>query len=165
MNKTPESKEASRFQPQGRTKIIKGSILAPENAGLRFVLSVNNLAGKPDNHPLYPVFEKKWKKVREEARGWYATKTGAYKLGAVNTTAVQSDTWVIHMLFQNENLVTDATALEKCLKEVCKMAKYEHATVHVSGLLTNAVPEMNDLLRTQLVEQGVSVYFYDETGS
>lgn len=154
--------EVNRFQQHGRTKIIKGSVLAPENAGLRFVLSVTNLAGKPDNNPLYPLFEKKWKRVREEARGWYATKTGAYKLGAVNTTAVQSDTWVIHLLCQNEDQVTDVTSLEKCLKEVCKMAKYERATVHVSSLLTDAMPELNDQLRTQLVEQGVSVYFYEE---
>lgn len=152
----------NRFQPQGKTKVIKGSILAPENAGLRFVLSVNNLAGKPDNHPLYALFEKKWKKVKEEARGWYATKTGAYKLGAVNTTAVQSDTWVIHMLCQDEKQVTNVAGLEKCLKEVCKSAKYERATVHVSNLLTNAVPELIGLLKTQLVDQGVSVYFYEE---
>jgi hypothetical protein len=154
--------QMSKFQQPGKTKVIKGSILAPENAGLRFVLSVNNLAGKPDNHPLYPLFEKKWRKVREEARGWYATKTGAYKLGAVNTTAVQSDTWVIHLLCQDESLETQPEALEKCLKEVCKMAKYERATVHVSDLLTNAVPELVDHLKTQLVEQGVSVYFYQE---
>lgn len=154
----------NRFKLQGKTKVIQGSILAPENAGLRFVLSINNLAGKPDNHPLYPVFEKKWKKVREEARGWYATKTGAYKLGAVQTTAVQSDTWVIHMLAQDENQVTDVAGLEKCLKEVCKMAKYEHATVHVSSLLTDAIPELTGQLKTQLVDEGVSVYFYNEPG-
>jgi hypothetical protein len=152
----------NRFQPQGKTKVIKGTILAPENAGLRFVLSINNLAGKIDNHPLYPLFEKKWPKVKAEARGWFATKTGAYKLGATNTTAVQSDTWVIHMLCQDENLATDTAGLEKCLKEVAKSAKYERATVHVSSLLTNAVPELTGLLKSQLVDQGVSVYFYDE---
>lgn len=162
MNKPKEKAKPSPFQTPGRTKIIKGSILAPENAGLRFVLSVNNLAGKPDNNPLYPVFEKKWKKVREEARGWYATKTGAYKLGAVSTTAVQSDTWVIHMLAQDEEFRTDEAALEKCLEEVRKMAKYEKATVHVSTLLTDAVPELMGLLNSELVAWGVSVYFYEE---
>lgn len=155
--------ETNRFQPAGKTKVIKGSILCPENAGLRFVLSTNNLAGKTDNHPLYPLFEKKWRKVKEEARGWWATKTGAYKLGVVNTTAVQSDTWVIHMLCQDEQQKTDTVALDKCLKEVCKMAKYERASVHVSNLLTNAVPELVASLKTHLVDQGVSVYFYDET--
>ena len=155
--------EVNRFQQHGRTKIIKGSVLAPENAGLRFVLSVTNLAGKPDNNPLYPLFEKKWKRVREEARGWYATKTGAYKLGAVNTTAVQSDTWVIHMLCQGADLAVDSAALQKCLKEVCKMAKYERATVHVSTVLTNSIPDMTNLINEELVGQGVSVYFYEET--
>jgi len=154
--------QPSKFQTPGKTKVIDGSIMAPHNAGLRFVLSITNLAGKPDGNPLYPLFEKKWKRIREEARGWYVTKTGNYKLGAVNSTAVQSDTWAIHMLCQDENLKTDTTGLEKCLKEVCKMAKYERATVHVSTLLTDAVPEMNDLLKAQLVEQGVSVYFYKE---
>lgn len=161
MNK-PEQPVASKFQAQGKSSLIKGSILTPHNAGLRFVLSITNLAGKSENNPLYPLFDKKWVKVKQEARGWYATKTGAYKLGAVNTTAVQSDVWVIHLLAQNEEQQTDATALEKCLKEVCKMAKYERASVHVSTLLTDAVPELTDLLRTQLVEQGVSVYFYEE---
>jgi hypothetical protein len=162
MNKTKEKPKPSSFQQPGRTKTIKGTILAPENAGLRFVLSITNLAGKPDNNPLYPLFEKKWRKVREEARGWYATKTGAYKLGCINTTAVQSDTWVIHLLAQDENQKTDVDALTKCLEEVRKMAKYEQATVHVSELLTDAVPEISSLLNDELVKWGVSVYSYTE---
>lgn len=152
----------NRFQPQGKTKLIKGSILAPENAGLRFVLSVNNTQGKVEGNPLLPLFDKKWKQVRQETKGWYANKTGAYKLGAINTTAVQSDTWVIHMLCQGDDLTVDAKGLEECLKKVCASAKYERATVHVSTVLTDAIPELNELLTKQLVENGVSVYFYEE---
>jgi hypothetical protein len=152
----------NRFQQAGRVKIVQGSILTPENSGLRFVLNLNNMAGKAES-PLYPIFEKKWPKVKQEAKGWFNTRTGAYKLGAVNTTAVQSDTWVVHMLCQTEELTTDQAGLEKCLKEVCKMAKYERATVHVSSLLVAAVPELTDLLNTELVEKGVSVSFYEET--
>lgn len=154
----------NKFQQPGRVKVVKGSILAPENAGLRFVLSVTNLVGKAES-PLYPLFDKKWPKVKQEARGWYATKTGAYKLGAVNSTAVQSDTWVIHMLCQDEEMNVKADALKVCLKEVCKMAKYERATVHVSTLLTEAVPELTDLLSSELVDNGVSVSFYEEPTS
>lgn len=153
----------NRFQQSGRVKVIKGSILAPENAGLRFVLNVANLVGKAES-PLYPLFEKKWPKVKQEVRGWFNTRTGSYKLGAVNTTAVQSDTWVLNLLCQDDKLVTNVDGLAKCLKEVCKMAKYERATVHVSTLLTQAVPEILDLLNTHLVEQGVSLYFYEEPG-
>lgn len=152
----------SKFQSPGKLRNIKGTILAPENAGLRFVLSVTNMAGKHDNHPLYPLFEKKWKKVKEEAKGWYATKTGAYKLGSTNNTAVQSDTWVIHMLCQDESLKVDAKALEECLKKVCASAKYEKASVHVSSLLLQAVPELSPLLVSHLVNQGVNVSVYEE---
>lgn len=151
----------NQFQPKGRVKVVKGSILAPENAGLRFVLSVTNMAGKTEN-PLYPLFEKKWPKVKQEARGWYATKTGAYKLGAVNTTAVQSDTWAIHMLCQDEDLTIQTAALKTCLKEVCKMAKYERATIHISSLLVEAVPELQELVSELLVDQGVGVSYYEE---
>jgi len=157
-----ENKESKVRVAPGRVKTINGSILAPHNAGLRFVLSVNNLAGKMDNNPLYPVFEKKWKKIKEDARGWYATKTGAYKLGAINTTCVQSDVWAIHMLCQDDKQQTSPSALQQCLKEVAKLAKTEQATVHVSCLLTTAVPEMEGLLKSQLVDQGVNVYYYKE---
>lgn len=151
----------NKFKPNGKTKVIKGSILAPENAGLRFVLSINNLAGKPEN-PLFPIFDKKWKRVKEDSRGWFATKTGEYKLGAINTTAVQSDTWVIHMLCQKEDLSVDLNGLENCLKKVCSSAIYEKASVHVSNILTNMIPELQNLLTKHLIENGVSVYFYDE---
>jgi hypothetical protein len=42
------------------------------------------------------------------------------------------------------------------------MAKYERSTVHVSSVLVEAVPEISDLLTSELIEQGVSVSFYEE---
>ena len=150
------------FQPSGKLKFIDGSILAPHHAGLRFVLSINNMGGKTNDHPLYPTFDKKWKKVKEEAKGWYVNKTGEYKLGATYITAVQSDTWVIHMLCQDEDLKTNTSALEDCLKKVCSTAKYEQASIHVSNLLTAAVPELQDLLTKYLVEKGINVSIYKD---
>jgi hypothetical protein len=154
----------NQFQQPGRVKVVKGSILTPEMAGLRFILSVNNLLGKPEGNPLLPIFEKKWPKVKQESRGWYATKTGSYRLGALNETALQSDIWLIHMLCQKEDLTVDAAALKTCLKEVCKKAKYERASIAVSTILTDLIPEMTNLLQSELVEQGVSVLFYEEPG-
>ena len=150
------------FKVLGKVKFVKGSILTPHNAGLRFVLSPVNLTGKYAKHPLFPVFEKKWKKVKEDAKGWYSNKTGEYKLGAINTSAVQSDTWVIHMLCQDDEGTTSLSALENCLKKVCASAKYEKASVHVSSLLTASVPELSELLTKYLVNEGVSVSYYEE---
>jgi len=151
----------NRFLPKGRTKTIKGTIIAPENAGLRFVLSLNNIEGKPEN-PLFPIFDKKWRQVRADSRGWYTTRTGAYKLGAINTTAVQSDTWVIHMLCQDKELEIDLPGLEVCLKKTCDLAKYEKASVHVSSITAEAIPELKELLTKYMIDQGVNVYFYEE---
>lgn len=152
----------TNFQPKGRTKVINGTIIAPETAGLRFVLSLNNLLGKAEGNPLLPLLDKKWKKVREDSRGWFATKTGAYKLGAINSLAVQSDTWVIGMLCQGENLVVDEVGLKECLKKIAVLAKAEHASVHISSILTAAIPTLSDFATEALVNNGVSVYYYNE---
>jgi len=158
-------KKVNPFKPLGKVKTIKGSILTPHDAGLRFVLSINNLEGKPEGNPMLPIFDKKWPKVKAESRGWFVNKTGAYKLGAVNTTAVQSDTWVVHMLAQDKDLNVDEKALQTCLKEVCKQAKFEHASVHVSTTLTDFIPELVNLLNEELVKEGISVSFYEEKAS
>ncbi len=159
--KREEEKVDNRFQVKGKVKVIKGSILSPESAGLRFVLSVDNLDGKTDS-AWFLLFDKKWRKVKEESKGWYATKTGARKLGSVKTTSLQSDVWAIHLLCQDEKKVINLASLEQCLKETCKMAKYEKSTVHISSLLTDAIPELKDLAIKHFAENGVSTYFYDE---
>lgn|SRR5574337_1328878 len=151
-----------KFQQPGRVKVVQGSIVAPHNAGLRFVLNVANTKGATES-PMYPLFEKKWPTVKREVRGWYTTRDGKYKLGAVHTVAVQSDTWVISLLCQDDELQTNDEALRACLKAVCKSAKYERATVHVSTKLTDALPSLQELLNEELVSEGVSVNFYEET--
>lgn len=150
-----------KFQQPGRVKIVQGSIVAPQNAGLRFVLNVANMEGKAES-PMYPLFEKKWPTVKREVRGWFTTRDGKYKLGAVHTVAVQSDTWVLSLLCQDKEMQTQDDALRACLKEVCKSAKYERATVHVSTQLVDAVPSLQELINKELVEEGVSVNYYEE---
>lgn len=154
----------NQFQPKGTVKVIKGSIVMPESGGLKFILSPINMAGRPEGNPLLPVFDKKWNKVKADARGVFANKTGTYKLsgGFISTLAVQSDIWVIHCLFQDADLKTDLKALEECLKRVATIALYEKASVHVSSILVNAVPELSDMLTKFCVEKGVSVSYYQE---
>lgn len=152
----------NKFLQPGRVKVINGSILTPHDAGLRIILNVANMAGKMES-PLYSVFEKKWPKVKQEVRGSFVTKTGTYKLGTIAAnTAVQSDVWCVSLLCQDSVLQTDVVALDKCLKEVCKLAKTERASVHISSLLVNAIPDLQDLVTKQLVDQGVAVLYYEE---
>jgi hypothetical protein len=163
MEKTNKDNVTNKFQPKGTVKVIKGTIIMPEAGGLKFILSLANLAGKPEGNPLLPLFDKKWSKVRAEARGFFANKTGAYKLGALaGTTATQSDVWVQHMICQDKDLKIDLKALEECLKKVTASALFEKASLHVSALLVAAIPELPDMLVKYCVDRGVSVYIYEE---
>ena len=156
------TEEKNKFLKLGKVKEVKGSIVNPENGGLRFVLSINNMVGKPEGNPLLSVFDRKWPKVRAESKGWYGNKDRHYVLGAVHNVAVQSDVWVNMMLVQSTDLNVDLVGLKKALEEVQKQAAAERASVHVSNVLVDKVPELKQLVTTCLVEKGTSVYFYEE---
>jgi hypothetical protein len=159
MNKVDQSLD-TKFVQKGKVKVVKGSILTPEYAGLRLIINFVNSSGKPEG-PLYQIFDKKWKKIKEETKGWYASRTN-FKLGEVNTIAVQSDTWVINCLCQDELMVVQEKALDNCVKKISDMAKNEKASVHVSSLLLQSYPELMNKLNKNLVDVGINVSVYEE---
>jgi hypothetical protein len=130
---------------------------------MRFILNFNDLGGTSGS-PLTPTLDKKWNKVGKEAKGWFATRTGAYKFGAIMETAVQSDIWVIHMVCQNKDLSVSTEGLAACLRNVVKLAKEEKASVHISNILLDAAPALEVLLVTELVDKGIRVVVYEEPG-
>ena len=150
----------NKFVTLGKLKTLNKTILVPENAGLRLILSCCNMSGHAES-PLINLLDKKWGKVKAEVKGWFATRQG-FTLGNVNATAVQSDTWVVHMLCQNNKEEVDAKALNNCLKKALEMARYEKATIHVSSLLLEQLPSLKDLLETTFVSNGISVCVYNE---
>jgi len=150
----------NKFITPGKAKQVNATILAPENAGLRLVLNAVGQHGKFESK-LDGVLTKKWSKVREDYKGWYATQHN-FKLGWLNNTAVSSDTWVVNMLVEDKDGKLDATALQLAVKKVAELAKYEHGSVHVSTILTAAIPALQPLLVTHCIETGINVYFYNE---
>lgn len=150
----------SKFTAPGKTKIVNATILAPENAGLRFILNVVGQNGKFTS-PLSLLLAKRWAKVKEDNSYWFATQMN-FKLGALNETATASDTWVISALVEDKAGKVDSKALQTAIKKLGEKAKYERASVHVSTLLTSTIPELENLLVKHLLEEGVSVYFYNE---
>jgi hypothetical protein len=159
-NKVLNENITSKFLPKGKVKTVKGSILNPEYAGLRLILNFVNQSGKPEGS-LYSLFDKKWKKVKEETKGWYASRIN-FKLGEINTIAVQSDTWVINCLCQNEGNSVQETALNDCIKKIASIAKNEKASVHVSVELFKDFPNLMQNLNTHLVDSGINVSVYEE---
>lgn len=153
----------NKFLTNGKTKLVNGSILNPELGNLRLILVPCSDSGVP-NTRLHHLLEKKWRQVNVDLKGWRASNIN-YKLGSIQTTAVQSDTWVIHALCMNGQNQTDERALAACVKKISDMAKYEKGSVHVSMLTMEESPALGDMLLTKCIENGVSVYFYDQNTS
>jgi hypothetical protein len=151
----------NKFLTNGKTKLVKGSILNPELGNLRLIFVPCSQSGLP-NTRLHHLLETKWKQTNVELKGWRASNIN-FKLGSIQTTAVQSDTWIVHALCMNDNNETDEKALATCVKKLSDLAKYEKGSVHVSMLTVEENPTIGDLFLTKCIENGVSVYFYDQT--
>ena len=149
---------ANKLVTHGKTKTVQGTILSPELGNLRLVLVPCDEGGKPSSE-LHALLNKKWRKVAEELKGWYSQHV-TFKLGNIQTTAVQSDVWVIHCLFLNKEGKVDSKALATCVKKVTDLAKYEKASVHVSTLTSNSISELTNLLQKNCIENGICVYYY-----
>ena len=157
---TDATEVAKKFAVQGKTKLFNASITMPQGSGLRLVLVAASESGKPDSD-LYGVLDRKWKQAKVELKGWYQSRTN-FKLGAVKDVATQSDVWLLNMLCLDKDNQVNEKALISCVKEVAKVAAYERASIHCSTLLTDVFPQLQELLMTNLVEKGISVFFYKE---
>ncbi len=153
------STDVKKFQPKGKFKNVNGSIITPEHAGLRFILNTVNSKGLVNNDTL-PVFDKKWKKIKEEAKGWYASRIN-FKGGEIQNIAVQSDTWVINCLCQDDDYLVNAKDLESCLKKISSLAKAEKASLHVPQSLFKSCEDLQKLLESLFIDDGINVSVYD----
>lgn len=146
---------------QGKFKEVKGSVVSTQNAGLRFVLNATNKKCKlePNEAPLLEELDRKWKNIKGDLKSWY-NNPAQHKLGNIRELAVQSDTWIINMLCEDDNLNADSKALKECLKKVADLAKYEQASVHISQKTLDQVAELESLLNDSFIKKNVSVYIY-----
>lgn len=156
METTPKNK----FMPVGKSKLIEGTIITPELANLCLVVVPVSMMGKPENS-VYGILEKKWKNVKADVKGWHASNRD-FKLGDIHELCVQSDVWVVSILCLDKEGVLDEKALAKCMKNLLKMTKDEKASVHISMITVDEMPQIGDLVQEHLLDNGVNVYFYQE---
>jgi hypothetical protein len=149
-----------KFIQPGKVKEIVGSVVAPQNSGLRFILDIVGPSGKFDA-PLDLILTKKWAKAREQYRSWYANQRD-FKPGLLSNAAVASDTWIVYMLARDVDGKVDVKALQVGVKKLQSLAKYENASVHISTLLTTEIAGFQDLLLENLAKNGITTYFYTE---
>jgi hypothetical protein len=154
------------FARYGATKLVQGSVVQPELSGLRLIFSpciewASDRKPSFDGLPLLDLMAKKWPQVKVELKGWFAERVG-FKLGSLKNTITQSDVQVVHALVFDKDGKLNEKALTTCLKKLVEQAKYEKASLHVSSLTTEAIPQLTDMLQKQAIEQGVAVYYYTE---
>jgi hypothetical protein len=150
----------NRFTPQGRVKEVNASVISPQNAGLRLIVNVVGQDGKFDSK-LDTLLTKQYPKLKSDFREWYATQHD-FKPGLLNTTALASDCWGVSMLVKDKTGKVDLKALQAGVKKLAVLAKYEQASVHISNILVQEIPELKDLVLEQVAGNGINCYFYTE---
>jgi len=144
---------------QAKVREVKGSILAPVNAGLKMTLVACSQSGSYSS-PLYDAMVKRYPKIKEDYRGLFINQN--LKIGAVYTTAVNSEVWILQAVCMDKEGVLDETALKACVKKAVSSACYEGASLHLSELLFNDVPELKEALTAEAIKSGVNIYLYVE---
>lgn len=155
-NKIPKNK----FMPVGKSKLVNGTIALPELADLCLIVAPVAEDGKADGE-LYDILDKKWKKVKAETKGWFSAHFD-FKLGNIHATSMQSDVWVVNALCYDKKHKLDEKALVSCMKKLYEMAKAEKASVHISIMTLQEIPQLEELVPEWLLNNGVNCYFYEE---
>jgi hypothetical protein len=150
----------NKFLKAGKVKELTASVLNPENAGLRIILNLCGIEGKFESK-LEKLLSKRWSKVREDYRYWYVNRQD-FKLGSINESPVASDIWVKNILVRDKDGKVDVKSLESGIKKLAANVKYENASLHISTMLTDEVPELKDMLMKYVVANGTHCYFYCE---
>lgn len=150
----------NKFTKAGMIKECAGSVLTPQNAGLKMILSVCSQSGLYES-PFYNMITKRFAKVKSDYREAYVTQQGL-KLGNVNTTAISSESWIMQSVCFDAKNKLDKKALEVCVDKLVAMAVYEKASLHISDMLLKEVPALKKLLPSVALQNGVNVYLYDE---
>jgi hypothetical protein len=66
------------------------------------------------------------------------------------------------MLVQDKDGKFSSDGLKAAVKKLATLCKDEGATLHVSQLLVDEMPELQGLLSTHFIEEGKSVSYYTE---
>lgn len=150
----------NRFQVAGKVKECLGSVITPEQSGLKMILTVISQSGE-NSSDFYKMVTKRYGKAHQDYREWFVTQQNM-KLGTLNNTAVASDAWIMQAVCLDKKNKLDKVALEGCIKKLVEQAKYENGSIHLSSMLLKEVPALKKLLPAMATEAGVNVYLYAE---
>lgn len=146
-----------KFIASGKVRVVNASIAQTNTSSLALVLVAIGEDGKP-NSKTYDLLDKKWAKVKPEAKGWWQEQFN-FKPSNIKISATQSDIHIVHMLCLDKAGAVDERALAGCMKKVAAEAKSNKASVHVATELTEQIPQLDKHLQG-LIDGGTNVFLY-----
>ena len=151
--------EAKKVINAGKIRRNDLSILTPVGSELKIIFNPCNIEGKFDTD-LHKLLSKRWTKPKDEYKMWFVTRQN-FKLNESIMASVQSDVWVYNtLLFKEDKFQGD---LNKVLKDLATKAKYDKGSVHISDLVFDQLPELNEeMLKKHLLDEGVNVFLYKD---
>lgn len=151
-------------------RYIKGDATDPSTVGTQIIAHIcNDIGGWGKGFVL--AISKRWKKPENDYRDWYKSGTH-FNLGEIQMVQVEEDLWVCNMIGQHKTVTTSKEippiqyeAVESCLKKLVDEALSLKASIHMPrigcGLAGGKWEEIEPIIQSTLLEDGIEVYVYD----
>ncbi|WP_294293078.1 macro domain-containing protein [uncultured Chryseobacterium sp.] len=151
-------------------RYIKGDATNPPTAGTKIIAHIcNDIGGWGKGFVL--AISKRWKEPENDYRNWYKSGTH-FNLGEIQMVQVEEDLWVCNMIGQHKTVTTSKgippiryKSVESCLKKLADEALPLKASIHMPrigcGLAGGKWEEIEPIIQSALLENGIEVYVYD----
>ncbi|WP_295212064.1 macro domain-containing protein [uncultured Chryseobacterium sp.] len=153
-----------------KIKYIKGDATNPSTAGTQIIARIcNDMGGWGKGFVL--AISKRWRKPENDYRDWYKSGTH-FNLGEIQMVQVEEDLWICNMIGQHKTATTSNgippiryEAVESCLKKLADEALSLKASIHMPrigcSLAGGKWEEIEPIIQSALLENGIEVYVYD----
>ncbi len=147
---------------------LKGDATDPSAKGAKIIAHVCNDQGGWGRGFVLAI-SKRWKKPETAYREWFNSGSrDDFNLGNVDFVQVKNDILVANMIAQQGYKTSNSIpiryeALRKCLEEVCEVAKYNSASVHMPRIGCGLSGGSWDIVGPMIEEifKDVKVFVYD----
>jgi hypothetical protein len=151
----------------GSLKKVNGSASKPQSGDNRTVVL---FCVDGTGEGIFEIFEKNaevaksWEKAKSLYRAWWRSQMN-FKKGEVQTTHIQSDTELAHLITCTTlkgKVVFDQEALEKSFKTLAKHCAENKTNVHINKVGSDSEwLAVMKVVEETLLTKGVNVYIYE----
>jgi hypothetical protein len=144
---------------KAKLKEVNGTITTPYTSGLAAVLNLASIDGQVDSD-LEQILMKRWSGFKNSLRQVFVERVRC-KYGNIHQSVCTSDVWVFSLYCLNESKELADPDLKKTFKKLKEELFDQQASLHVSKLLLDKYPELNEHI-SDVLTSGINVFVYNE---